>query len=71
MSAVELKFPIIVRNIPLPMAANKAVGPLKLSIHPGNGSRHDAPTIDGRIIAHGKLCSLHSFTTRDSAMAFV
>ena len=30
------------------MAAKIPVGPLKLSIQPGNGSFQDAPTMDGR-----------------------
>ena len=40
--------PFMTRRRPLPMAAKMPVGPLKLSIHPGNGSFHEAPTIDGR-----------------------
>ena len=61
--------PSIDRNRPVPVAGNKADGPLKLSIHPLKGSRQEALTIDGRIIAQGIF--LHSSITKDSAMALV
>ena len=54
----------------MPAAGKIAVGPLKLSIQPGNGSRQVAPTIEGLSIAHGNL-SLHSCITNVSAIAFV
>ena len=53
----------------MPVAGNKALGPLKLSIQPGKGSLHEAPTIEGLTIVHGR--SLHSCTIRDSANALV
>ncbi len=56
--------PNILRSMPVPVAGNKAVGPVKLSTQPGNGSRHDAPTMDGRTMAHGILF-LHSCNPTD------
>ena len=55
--------------MPWPIATNTAVGPLKLSIQPGKGSRQDEPTIEGLTMTHGM--SLHSSNTRYSVIAFV
>merc|ERR1719361_2242701 len=38
------------------------VGPFKLSTHPGNGSFHEAVTIDGRMITIGKSVAISDNT---------
>lgn len=68
-SAFDSLLPHILVSTPLPTAAKIPVGPLMLSVHPGSGPCHIAPTIEGRMMMTGM--SLASASMVDSAKALV
>lgn len=68
-SAFDSLLPHMFVKTPLPTAAKIPVGPLILSVHPGSGPCHIAPTIEGRMIMTG--ISFASVSIVDSAKALV